>query len=350
MRRLPIYFLLDVSESMIGEPMDQMQKGLGLVISELRKDPYALETVYLSIFAFAGKVAKVCSMVELYNYYPPKLAIGGGTSLGKALDALMNDISLTVRKTTYEEKGDWKPIVFLFTDGKPTDQYQKTFQRWASDYKTKANLIVVSIGDNIDLSIFASLTENILILKHTDAESFKTFFKWITASIQTNSMSVAEHGVDKLALAPINENVLSHFELSKNDKKYIDDNFAVILAKCQKNKRPYLIKYEKNIGDSLFKEEFGIKALNYNLVGAFQVDDTYFDLLDDSSFSSKINTASLRGFPSCPCCGNQYGFSFCSCGNVMCTGAEKESTCPWCGVKARFEITEGSADINRTRG
>lgn len=45
MRRLPIYFLIDVSESMIGEPIEQVQEGIATIIKELKSDPFALETV-----------------------------------------------------------------------------------------------------------------------------------------------------------------------------------------------------------------------------------------------------------------------------------------------------------------
>ena len=55
MRRLPIYFLIDVSESMVGEPITQVEKGMRNIIQELRTDPYALETVFVSVIVFAGK-------------------------------------------------------------------------------------------------------------------------------------------------------------------------------------------------------------------------------------------------------------------------------------------------------
>ena len=54
MRRLPIYFLIDVSESMVGEPIKNVQLGMKEIIQELRTDPYALESAYISIIAFAG--------------------------------------------------------------------------------------------------------------------------------------------------------------------------------------------------------------------------------------------------------------------------------------------------------
>ena len=55
MRRLPVYFLVDVSESMVGEPIRQVQDGMRMIVQELRTDPYALETAYISVIAFAGK-------------------------------------------------------------------------------------------------------------------------------------------------------------------------------------------------------------------------------------------------------------------------------------------------------
>ncbi|MDR1544357.1 MAG: VWA domain-containing protein, partial [Prevotellaceae bacterium] len=182
MRRLPICFLIDVSESMVGEPIEQVQDGIATIVKELRTDPYSLETVYVSIVAFAGKATKLSPLTELYNFYPPKLPVGSGTSLGNALSFLMNDLDTSIQKTTLEEKGDWKPIIFLFTDGNPTDEYQTAFNRWNQKYRKSANLVVVSIGDNADLSILGKISDNVLQLKATDKESFKQFFKWVTAS------------------------------------------------------------------------------------------------------------------------------------------------------------------------
>lgn len=350
MRRLPIYFLIDVSESMVGEPIEQVQDGIETIVRELRTDPYALETVYLSIIAFAGKARKITSMVELFNFYPPKLPIGGGTSLGKAMDFLMDDINSSIKKTTLEEKGDWKPIVFLFTDGNPTDNYDSAFERWNKKYRRSANLVAISLGDNTDTSILGKITENVLLLKSTDEESFRKFFKWVTASIKTSSVSVSDANDDELHLAPLQNGFLSKIDLEKNQPVKIDDNFAVILAKCQTNKRPYLIKYQKRLSPGEFDGLPMLNVLDYRLQGAYPVDNSYFELADSSQGGGTINTSALSGFPSCPCCGNQYGFSHCACGNVICTGDEDITKCPWCDAEARFGFADGSANITRTRG
>src|SRR6188508_3777606 len=84
MRRLPIFFLLDVSESMVGDNHRQMQQGLERLVKALRTDPHALETVHLSVIAFAGQTRTLTPLTELAMFYPPRLPIGAGTSLGAA--------------------------------------------------------------------------------------------------------------------------------------------------------------------------------------------------------------------------------------------------------------------------
>lgn len=349
MRRLPIYFLIDVSESMVGEPIAQVQDGFATIIKTLRKDPYALETVYVSIIAFAGKAQKITPMVELFNFYPPKLPVGGGTSLGNGLEFLMDDIDTSVQKTTLEEKGDWKPLIFLFTDGNPTDVVDKAFERWNKKYRHYTNLIAISLGDNTDNKLLGKITDNVLQLNQTDPASFQEFFKWVTASVQANSKSVAETSEEGLHLAPLTKGFISKIDLEKELTVKDAENFVVILGKCQGTGRPYLIKYQKYIS-SLNLGSFKTNTLDYNLVGAYPVDDSYFELSDNTASNQKISTSELVGFPNCPCCGNQYGFSHCSCGKIMCTGGEKVSQCPWCGQKAEFSMGGDSFDINRTRG
>ena len=133
-------------------------------------------------------------------------------------------------------------------------------------------------------------------------------------------------------------------------KEYVDNNFVIISAKCQQTKRPYLIKYRKDIQHQNLGG-IDIDTLSYKLIGAFQVDKMYYELSDkDSETNFKINTEELRGVPTCPCCGNQISFAVCTCGAVHCVGNEKLSTCPWCLNQAVYGYGEGGMDINRTQG
>lgn len=349
MRRLPIYFLIDVSESMVGEPINQVQDGIRTIIQELRTDPYALETVYVSIIAFAGKAKTLSPLTELFKFYPPIFPIGGGTSLGEGLNYLMNDLDYNIQKTTLEVKGDWKPIIFLFTDGNPTDKPDSAIVRWNNKYRSSCNLIAVSIGDNVDTQVLGSLTDNVLRLNDTDAQSFKEFFKWVTASIKTSSVSVSENYTDDLTLPPLEGINLEKVEPTAHHK--VDENFAVIMGKCQSTGNPYLIKYAKRIKALEIAGLEQFHGSEYKLVGAYPIDGEVYKSLSDTGTQRNINTMELIGQPTCPCCGNQFAFVVCECGNVFCVGEDVHCKCPWCGMEG--VLGQGSAegmDVNRTRG
>ncbi len=348
MRRLPIYFLIDVSESMVGEPIEQVENGMRQIVQELRTDPYALETAFISVIAFAGKAKSLSPLTELYKFYPPIFPIGGGTSLGVALDFLMDDIDKNVVKTTEERKGDWKPIIFLFTDGTPTDDPSSAFTRWNNKYRHKANLIAISIGNNVNTQLLGEISDNVLRLNDTDELSFKAFFKWVTASIQATSVSATDMGDDSITLAPTTGINLEKVDTSKPCT--VDEKFTVLLGKCSNTKKTYLVKYAKHLSSIEGLESLDIKTSVFKLVNAYPVDEESYNSLSVGKSNRYINTMSLRGMPTCPYCGAQLGVVICDCGNIMCSNGQT-TTCPWCGMEGSLgEIAEGGIDITRGRG
>ena len=348
MRRLPIYFLIDVSESMVGEPIKQVENGMRQIVQELHTDPYALATAYISAIVFAGKAKSLSPLTELYKFYPPVFPIGGGTSLGGALNYLMDDINKNVVKSTEEQKGDWKPIVFLFTDGTPTDDPSAAFARWNKDYRRKANIVAISIGNNVNTQMLGQISDNVLRLNNTDEMSFKAFFKWVTASIKATSVSVSDMGDDTVALAPTSGINLDKVDTSK--PCVVDENFTVLLGKCSNTKKTYLVKYAKHLSSVEGLETLNLRATDFKLVGAYPIDEETYNSLSEGKSNRYINTMSLRGIPTCPCCGAQLGVVVCECGGIMCSDGHT-TACPWCGMRGSLgKIAEGGMDIARGKG
>lgn len=350
MRRLPIYFLIDVSESMVGDQIQQVEEGMASIIKAVKSDPHAIETVWVSIIVFAGQAKTLVPLQEVVSFYPPKFPIGGGTSLSKGLGHLMYELRKNIVKTTFEQKGDWKPIVFLFTDGVPTDDSSAAIAEWKQNWQRTANMVAVSFGEETDTKLLGELTENVLQFKNTNGDDYKKFFKWVTDSIKTSSISV-ENNSSGFELAKLDGDTISKIDLTKNapSKQFADTNYVVLSAKCQNTKRPYLMKYRRvtsmsNVGGLEFN------TLAYRLVGGFQVDNTYHELSDENGFQSKVNSSELIGAPSCPCCGNQFAFALCQCGKIHCIGDEDISTCPWCGNQGRYGTGDGGFDVNRAQG
>lgn len=249
MRRLPIYFLIDISESMVGEPIEQVQDGIATIIKELKTDPYALETVWISIIGFAGKSKTITPLQDVITFYPPKIPIGSGTSLSKGLTELMHAIDRDVIKTTYEKKGDWKPVIFLFTDGIPTDNTDKEILQWNTHYKNRCNLIIISIGDNTNYNLLGKLSDQVLLFNNTNTGSYKEFFKWVTASIKTTSEKINTSNSEGLDLSKINSAVIEQIDITKQYQSP-DNNFVVLNGKCSQTKKQYLIKFKKSFENS----------------------------------------------------------------------------------------------------
>ena len=198
MRRLPVYLLIDTSGSMHGEPIEAVKNGIQLLVSTLSQDPYALETAYLSVITFSESARQVVPLTELTGFQEPKLLAGGPTALGHALCLLSERVENEVHKTTYEKKGDWKPLVFLMTDGVPTDDIT---QGLAAIKKQKFGVIVAcAAGQNADINTLKQITECVVQLDTADSATIKAFFKWVSASISTGSMKVEDAGKDVTSL------------------------------------------------------------------------------------------------------------------------------------------------------
>ncbi len=348
MRRLPIFFLIDISESMVGEQIQAVEDGMATIIKAIKTDPYAIETVWISIIVFAGQARTLVPLQEIVDFYPPKFPIGGGTSLSSGLEHLMLELSSNIVKTTMEQKGDWKPIVFLFTDGVPTDETKPAISAWKKNWQSSANMVAISFGDEADINVLNDLTENVLHFKNSSPEDYTKFFKWVTESIKTSSISV-ESSQTGFKLAAIDGVTISKIDFTKGSppKRYIDNNFVVLAAKCQNTKKPYLLKYKK-VTIPTGHKELGLKTRSYKLVAGYQVDSTYFELSVNNGNQFKVNTTELEGGTSCPCCNNKYALALCQCQQIHCVGLEKLSTCPWCGTQGRYG--EGNFDVNRTQG
>lgn len=188
MRRLPVYLLLDTSGSMSGEPIEAVKNGVQVLISTLMQDPYALETAYISIITFDNQAKQIVPLTELPSFQMPTLTVTGTTAMGDALSLVAQMIDSEVQKTTSDIKGDWKPLIFLMTDGSPTDNLQQGIDRLR---QSKTGLIIAcAAGHAADTEKLKQITEIVVQLDTADSNTIKAFFKWVSASISVGSQKI----------------------------------------------------------------------------------------------------------------------------------------------------------------
>lgn len=191
MRRLPVYILLDTSGSMRGEPINSVNVGLQAMLSALRQDPYALESVHLCIITFDIEAREYLPLTQLDQVQLREITVpgSGATFTGAALELLIKLVDRDVKKSTPDTKGDWRPLLFVMTDGKPADIH--AFREAIPEVKRRnfGSILACAAGPKAIQEFLLELTDRVVTLDTMDSAAFAGFFKWVSASVAIGSSS-----------------------------------------------------------------------------------------------------------------------------------------------------------------
>ncbi|MEF8707687.1 MAG: VWA domain-containing protein [Candidatus Accumulibacter propinquus] len=201
-RRLPVFILLDTSGSMRGEPIHSVNVGLQAMLSALRQDPYALESVHLSIITFDIEAKEYLPLTPIDEVKLGEVVVpdAGATFLGAALELLLQCVDRDVKKSTRDAKGDWRPLLFVMTDGSPSDLH--AYREAIPEVKKRnfGSILACAAGPRAKQGVLLELTDRVVTLDTMDAASFSGFFKWVSASVAVGSSSAGLSG--QISLPP----------------------------------------------------------------------------------------------------------------------------------------------------
>lgn len=184
--RCPCVLLLDVSGSMNGRPLNELNAGLTTFRDELSSDALAMKRVEVGIVTF-GPVNIETPFTSASTFYPPTLQAQADTPMGAAITQALNMIE--DRKRDYRANGIsyYRPWVFLITDGSPTDSWQAAAAavREGETSKKFAFFAIGVQGANMDILRQISMREPLSL----DGLKFRELFSWLSSSLRSVSRS-----------------------------------------------------------------------------------------------------------------------------------------------------------------
>lgn len=326
MRRLPIYLVVDCSESMVGPPHQSVEQGIRTLAQQLRSNPYAIETVWLSMIVFGRGAQVLVPLCEALEFQSPSLPITPGTDLGAALRELSQQIVKNAPSTSAGRQGDWKPIVLLMTDGVPTDDWQSALSDFRKNARNRVDVYAIACGDDVDTGVLHSITDSVLMMRNISPKDFDILFRWISASIDQVSQGIgdASTGIDL-------EKLPAGLERNRAPQTVDVASQVVLAVRCsQQPSHGYLVRCRR---DDRQRDVFALE-------GAYEVGSDYFGEASAVAAGRELSASNLSGEPTCPYCGNR---NWSAGANVLSCGSSGPTGMPDTDVLFVLDVTQSMA-------
>ncbi len=205
--RVPVCLCLDISGSMQGKPIDELNEGVRLFYDTIKDDEVAAYSAEISIVTFGGTKAEYMADFASLQLQPnpPVLFASGLTPMGEAVNMGLD--LLERRKEEYKDAGVdyFQPWLVLMTDGIPNgkpEELTRAINRTVELVNSKKlTVFPIGIGKEADMNILSQFSPKRSPLR-LQGLKFKEFFQWLSKSVSKTSQSIPGESI-KLDLEDI---------------------------------------------------------------------------------------------------------------------------------------------------
>lgn len=181
--------VLDVSGSMSGSPIRDLNNGLQDFYDEISNDPTTSQRLEVAIVTFSDVVSTIQPPALVENFAMPRLSTGGMTATVSAVREAINLVA--ARKAWYKTTGQryYRPWIILMTDGEPDNDQDveglaQQIKMDTADSVKKYTFLPIGVGEYANMGILAKIQGTIPPMK-LKGTKFSSFFQWLSASMGT---------------------------------------------------------------------------------------------------------------------------------------------------------------------
>ena len=185
---LPVILLLDVSGSMGGEKIRNLNDAVRDMLEVFRDTENSETEIWVAIITFGDQVQLHQKLMSAGKIQWQDLSAGGSTPLGVALQmakAMIEDKDIVLSRA-------YRPTVVLVSDGQPTDDWENPLKGFISDGRSgKCDRMAMAIGAQADETVLGKFIEGTPngLFYSENAKQMRDFFKFVTMSVTIRTKS-----------------------------------------------------------------------------------------------------------------------------------------------------------------
>lgn len=185
---LPVILLLDVSGSMCGEKIQNLNNAVKDMLETFRDTENGETEIHVAVITFGAEVKLHQPLASAGGINWHDLSASGGTPLGTAFEmakAMIEDKNVVPSRA-------YRPTVVLVSDGKPTDNWEKPLNDFISGGRSsKCDRMALAIGADADESVLGKFIEGTSypLYYAENAKQLRDLFKFVTMSITSRTKS-----------------------------------------------------------------------------------------------------------------------------------------------------------------
>jgi uncharacterized protein YegL len=197
--RCPIMLLLDVSNSMEGEPHQQLEAGLRVFANYLREDTLSRRRVEVGICTFGDESLELWPFVQAMDFEPPELTLRGTTPMGAALRTGLQAVEDRIQEHMDEGRSYYRPWMLLISDGAPTDEWL-TAAKLIQQAEKEQRLHFIAVGvEEADMDVLGRISNR--SAKKLAGLNFSKLFRWVSKGL----ISVSHSGTGERVTMPADD-------------------------------------------------------------------------------------------------------------------------------------------------